>query len=109
MCVFVHIEGSLIVHDVRERERWRVGVGSNNTDTKIATTYVETAKELLKDAQSLCDQPFHNAHGPREAVNESIKLLRKSWYEEVTPEEIQAIKAAMVSGPRGIRTNAGHW
>lgn len=44
-----------------------------------------------------------------ETVEESIKLLRKQWYEEVTEGEIAAIKAAMVSGPREIATHSGHW
>jgi len=33
-----------------------------------------------------------------------MKLLGREWYEVVTPEELAAIKAAMVSGPRGIAT-----
>jgi hypothetical protein len=35
--------------------------------------------------------------------------MKKQWYEEVTAEEINAIKAAMVSGSQGIATHSGHW
>jgi hypothetical protein len=35
--------------------------------------------------------------------------MAKEWYEEVTTEEIEAIKAAMVSGSQGIATHPGHW
>jgi hypothetical protein len=38
-----------------------------------------------------------------------MKLLGREWYEVVTPEELAVIKAAMVSGPRGIATHSGHW
>jgi hypothetical protein len=34
------------------------------------------------------------------------QVARKEWYEEVSPEELAAIKAAMVSG---IATHSGHW
>jgi hypothetical protein len=36
-------------------------------------------------------------------------LLQKERYEVVTPEELAAIKQAMVSGPAGIATHSGHW
>jgi hypothetical protein len=57
----------------------------------------------------MCTQPFQNADILGDAVEEMIKLLGGEWYELVTPEEVAAIKAAMVSGPGGIATHSGHW
>lgn len=82
---------------------------SLKTSNGKASEYVANAKELLTRAKKLCTLPFQNAQNLRTAVNETLKLLRKSWYEEVTPEEIAAIKQAMVSGPRGLNTHSGHW
>lgn len=82
---------------------------STNTDVDQASQYVKTAKELLLRAIALCKQPFQNADILRDAVEESIKMLRKEWYESVTAEELAAIKKAMVSGPDGIGTHSGHW
>jgi hypothetical protein len=57
----------------------------------------------------LCRKPFQNAEILHNAVEESRSLLHKEWYEEVTAEEIMAIKSAMVNGPGGIATHSGHW
>jgi len=82
----------------------------NKTDAgKPSAEYVKTAKELLEQALQLCNEPFQNAEALRKAVEESIKLLGKEWYEQVTAEEIAAVKAAMVGGRGGIATHAGHW
>ena len=45
----------------------------------------------------------------RDAVRATMKLYEGPRYEEVTPEELAAIKTAMVSGPGGIATHSGHW
>lgn len=82
---------------------------STKTDVDQASQYVKTAKELLLKGIALCKQPFQNADVLRDAVEESIKMLRKEWYESVTAEELDAIKKAMVSGPDGIGTHSGHW
>lgn len=82
---------------------------STEINVTQASTYVKDAKALLEDAEELCKRPFENAEGLRRAVEESMKLLGKEWYEEVTVEELAAVKAAMVSGPRGINTHSGHW
>jgi hypothetical protein len=82
---------------------------SVKADLNKATNYVKMAKELLDEAQKLCRQPFQNVEMLQSAVEESRSLLRKEWYEEVTAEEIIAIKSAMVSGPGGIATHSGHW
>lgn len=70
---------------------------------------IVTAKELLEEAKGLCLQGFRNAEALLTAVEESTKFLRREWYEEVTKEELDAIKKAMVSGSRGIATHSGHW
>jgi hypothetical protein len=67
------------------------------------------AKAMLEKATEMCAQGFENADKLLKAVEESVKLLRKEWYEDVTAEEIATIKAAMVSGPGGIDTHSGHW
>jgi len=82
---------------------------SAKTDLDTATKHIKMAKQLLENAREICKQPFHNAEGLRTAVEESIRLMKKLWYEEVTAEEIKAIKAAMVSGSQGIATHSGHW
>ncbi len=71
--------------------------------------YVQAAKELLVRAKELCAQPFQNADNLAIAVDESLKLLRKSWYEEVTSEELAAIKRAMIGVSGGFATHSGHW
>ncbi|KAF2018601.1 NFX1-type zinc finger-containing protein 1, partial [Aaosphaeria arxii CBS 175.79] len=75
----------------------------------MAKQFVEQAKELLQNAIELCQQPFRDAEQLKVAVEHSLELLGREWYEEVTAEELQAIKDAMVSGGRGISTHSGHW
>jgi BMFP domain-containing protein YqiC len=82
---------------------------SSKMDLKKAAIYLEMAKQLLEDAREVCKQPFQNAESLRNAVEESIRLMKKQWYEEVTAEEINAIKTAMVSGSQGIASHSGHW
>ncbi|KAL8637451.1 MAG: hypothetical protein Q9228_005277 [Teloschistes exilis] len=79
------------------------------TNVKDTSKYVEKAKSLLEKATELCAQPFESAEKLRLAVQESAKLLRREWYEEVSAEERKAIRDAMVSGPGGIATHSGHW
>ena len=74
-----------------------------------ATGYRDTTIKLLEQVKPLCSLPFKGANTLLVAVDEAIKMLRDKWYEEVTPEEIAAIKRAMVSGPGGIATHSGHW
>ncbi len=82
---------------------------STGIDMEQASESIKVAKKLLAEAQTLCEQPFQNADILSNAVSESIKLLSKQWYEPVTAEELAAIKAAMVSGSKGIATHSGHW
>ena len=82
---------------------------STEIEVKHASEQVKSARELLEKAKDLCALGFQNADALRKAVEESIKLLRREWYEEVTAEEIAAVKKAMVSGAGGIATHSGHW
>jgi BMFP domain-containing protein YqiC len=82
---------------------------SGKINLEKAATHLEIAKQLLEVAREVCKQPFQNAETLRHAVEESIRQMKKQWYEEVTVEEINAIKAAMVSGSQGIATHSGHW
>jgi hypothetical protein len=83
--------------------------GLSGEDRKKATKYVEQAKELLKQAYKLCEQPFQNADQLKICVEENINILGREWYEEVTAEELTEIKKAMVSGRGGIASHSGHW
>lgn len=83
--------------------------GLSEEDRKKANKYAEKAKELLKQAYELCEQPFQNAGQLKMCVEENIKILGKEWYDEVTAEELAEIKKAMVSGRGGIATHSGHW
>ena len=81
----------------------------NQTAGTKATEYAATAREYLEEAKELCAQPFQNSETLLGAVDESLKSLRKEWYEPVSDAEIEAVKRAMVSGSSGIATHSGHW
>lgn len=74
-----------------------------------ARKYTERANELLKKAAEYCTRSFSGATELAKAVERSLQLMGKEWYEEVSQEEIEAIKAAMVSSRSGIATHSGHW
>lgn len=68
------------------------------------------ARALLEDAGRLCKElHFGGAEQLGVAVEETLRLFVGDRYEELTPEELDAIKSAMVSGPGGIATHSGHW
>jgi hypothetical protein len=81
----------------------------NDNDRKTMEEHREMAKQLLEKAAKLCEQPFQDSKALAEAVDHSLKLLGKEFYSEVTKEELESIKAAMVSGRGGIATHSGHW
>lgn len=83
---------------------WNRSFGSSSTAIQCA----DTARELLQQALELCDQ-LQAAEDLRAGVQAIQKLFEGPRYESVTPEEISAIKLAMVSGARGINTHSGHW
>lgn len=78
-------------------------------DIDNAPKHVEIAKTIPEKAKEMCTQPFQNADILGDAVEKLIKLLGRECCKVVTPEELAAIKVAMVSGPRGISTHSGYW
>ncbi|KAH6847784.1 hypothetical protein B0I37DRAFT_151316 [Chaetomium sp. MPI-CAGE-AT-0009] len=71
-------------------------------------TPTERARTLLAHALALCDSvPTCAAY--RSEVEATAQLFAETRYEEVTPAEVAAIKAAMVEGRGGFSTHAGHW
>ncbi|KAL8734445.1 MAG: hypothetical protein Q9181_003183, partial [Wetmoreana brouardii] len=97
------------LHYPRTAHSYQAYCQSFKTGVEDSSQLVTTVKELLGKAEELCKQPFENADGLRRAVEEALKLLGKEWYEPVTAGELAAIKDAMISGPRGLATHAGHW
>ncbi len=98
------VEASL--YYARITRMWRT---TETHEREMACQYLDKAKALLEEAQTLCVEGFRDAETLSRAVSESLKLLRREWYGEVTSEEIETIKRAMVGGPRGITTHSGHW
>ena len=82
---------------------------STNMEVTSSSKYVKAAKDFLEIAKKTCEKSFQNAEQLRGVVDKAIKMIGKQWYEEVTPEEIAAIKKAMVTGSRGLATHSGHW
>jgi hypothetical protein len=82
---------------------------SKDKDRENAASYRDEAKSFLEKAQALCELKFQGAEPLLQAVEESLNVLQREWYEPVTAEELAAIKAAMVSGSGGLATHSGHW
>ncbi|KAJ5058920.1 NFX1-type zinc finger-containing protein 1 [Bipolaris maydis] len=82
---------------------------AKDTDRTRATNYRNTAKHHLEQAEKLCQNSFRGRDILRKAVLSSAEMLKRDFYEEVSKDEIEAIKQAMVSGPGGIATHSGHW
>lgn len=80
-----------------------------DSDRARAMEYRKTAQKLLEEAKQLCDHSFRDRDTLLQAVLHTTKMLSKEFYEEVSKEELAAIKKAMVSGRGGIATQAGHW
>jgi Inhibitor of growth proteins N-terminal histone-binding len=97
------------LHYASVAQSYRSFGSATATNGAKTSEYIKTAQELLERARGLCDKKFQNAELLREAIEASIKRLEMEWYEEVTPDELAAIKAAMVGGPEGIATHCGHW
>ncbi|KAK4948351.1 hypothetical protein LTR10_012885 [Elasticomyces elasticus] len=53
-------------------------------DCEMATIERENARNPLEEATILCEHGFRDAETLLQAVNQSLKLLQKEWYEEVT-------------------------
>jgi hypothetical protein len=84
------------------------GIAQDGDRTK-AVEYRNTAKALLDEARKLCNDAFRDRDTLLQAVDNYRKLLDKEFYEEVSAEELKAIKQAMVTGRGGISTHSGHW
>lgn len=82
---------------------------ADERDKAKAKEYAAEAKTFLESALESCKKPFQNAEQLGAAVEASLRVLRDPVYEDVSAEELQMIKAAMVSGPRGIAAHSGHW
>ncbi|KAL6155657.1 hypothetical protein ACJQWK_05047 [Exserohilum turcicum] len=82
---------------------------AKNTDRTKAMDYRKDAQELLAEAKFLCKHSFRGRDTLLQAIDSTLKMLRSEFYEEVSKEELDTIKKAMVSGPRGIATHSGHW
>lgn len=67
----------------------------------------EELSRKLEYSRSLCNG-LPGVDDMRAAVD-AMKRLVESAHFEVTSEEVEAIKAAMVSGSAGLATNSGHW
>jgi hypothetical protein len=81
---------------------------SNGTMDPAPMSSTETARHLLDSALALCDT-LPDETDLRAEVEETMRLYSGPRYETVTPEEIAAIKSAMVDGAGGIATHSGHW
>ncbi|KAK3689366.1 hypothetical protein B0T22DRAFT_427646 [Podospora appendiculata] len=85
--------------------------GANSVQRKCARARKqdrETARALLDNAATMC-AALPNSKELMAAIEEMKRLYEGSRYEDVTPEELAAIKTAMVSGRGGIATHSGHW
>lgn len=79
-----------------------------NPQDEKAVLHRDTAKALLEEGIAMC-APLKDVEDLRAAAEEMLRLFRGPRYEAVKPEEIAAVKLAMVSGPRGINSHSGHW
>ena len=68
----------------------------------------DTVREKLADAASLCNG-LPDSEELREAVDATARLFEGTRYEEVTPDELEAVKRAMLSRRRGFAAHSGHW
>ncbi|KAK8143852.1 hypothetical protein G3M48_006653 [Beauveria asiatica] len=81
----------------------------DEADRAKASGFLDEARENLETGSRMCEQPFQDADTLKEAVRRIIQLLQAERYEAVSPEEIAAIKKAMLSGRDGMATHSGHW
>ncbi|KAI8936487.1 hypothetical protein NX059_006892 [Plenodomus lindquistii] len=82
---------------------------ADDTDRAKAQVYRNTAQDLLKQAEKLCESKFRDSDALRKAVTHATTMLSKEFYETVSKDEMDMIKKAMVSGRGGIATHSGHW
>jgi len=75
---------------------------SVKNDLKKAADVIVEAKSILEDAKELCQRQFQNADVLGKAVEETLSILSREWYEEVTPEEVAAIKVSNPHEPQEL-------
>ncbi|CCT63148.1 uncharacterized protein FFUJ_00231 [Fusarium fujikuroi IMI 58289] len=71
------------------------------------TGHVATARGLLTTALESCSK-FADGEILKKRVQDMMELYDPK-YEKTTPEELAAIRSAIVSGPQGMATHSGHW
>ncbi|EME41769.1 hypothetical protein DOTSEDRAFT_81976 [Dothistroma septosporum NZE10] len=62
----------------------------------------------LEEARDHCKTGFRDAERLSRAFQEGLNPLRRECCEEVSKEELEEVKKAMVRGPGGIATHSGH-
>lgn len=90
---------------------FQLGAPGANADSGLGKViqYREMAMALLDEAHKLCENAFQDRNALKQTTGNVLKMLGSEFYEEVTKEEIEAVKRAMVSGRGGIATHTGHW
>ncbi|KGQ06692.1 NFX1-type zinc finger-containing protein 1 [Beauveria bassiana D1-5] len=98
-----------ILYHARMAHMYGFRLRLDEADRAKASGFLDEARENLETASRMCEQPFQDADTLKEAVCKIIQLLQAERYEAVSPEEIAAIKKAMLSGRDGMATHSGHW
>lgn len=102
------VEATLFYY--RIASRYSLSGSKTDAERRKANDYRETVLNLLENAKDLTQNgSFQGAKELGQAVQNASALLGRERYEEVTQAEIDAIKAAMLSGPGGMATHSGHW
>lgn len=83
--------------------------GSIVDDSRTEKGRFEKAREILEQALKLCDASFEGLDELKQDVERWLTIFARDRFEEVTKEEIESIKKAMVSGSGGLATHSGHW
>ncbi|MCJ1464387.1 hypothetical protein MMC07_003000 [Pseudocyphellaria aurata] len=65
-----------------------------STNIRGAADYVKRAKKLLTEAQELCRLGFQNADGLQRAIEQTLHLLGKAWYEPMSADELAAVQSS---------------
>ncbi|KAG9508204.1 hypothetical protein J7337_001767 [Fusarium musae] len=86
----------------RKQPKGESDSSSGNGDEK----HVATARGLLSTALESCSK-IADGETLKKRVQDTMELYDPK-YEKTTPEELAAIRSAMVSGPQGMATNSGH-
>ncbi|KAI2785918.1 hypothetical protein POX_h09681 [Penicillium oxalicum] len=114
----ISIEATIIYAKIIQLEAWyrRNGSKQGTSDSepnqepepeKIEDR-LQSTRDLLAAALERCNT-IGNCLDLQVKLQEIVRLFEGPRYETVTPEELQAIKTAMVSGRGGIATHSGHW